>query len=53
MVDYEQMGIYCVEALDEYIEIEHVNDFVTMDVNTVTKNNVARYLKDAEKQNEK
>lgn len=53
VVDYEQMGVYCVEALDEYIEMEHVNDFVTMDVNTVTKNNVARYLKDAEEQNEK
>lgn len=50
VVDYEQMGIYCVKALDEYIETGHVNDFVTMDVNTVNKNNVARYLKDAEEE---
>lgn len=50
VVDYEQMGIYCVKALDEYIETGHVNDFVTMDVNTITKNNVARYLEDAEEE---
>lgn len=49
VVDYKQMGIYCVKALDEYIETGHANDFVTMDVNTITKNNVARYLNDAEK----
>lgn len=50
VVDYEQMGIYCVKALDEYIETGHVNDFVTMDVSTITRNNVARYLNDAERE---
>ncbi len=53
VVDYQQMGVYCVKALDEYIETARVNDFVTMDVNTVTKNNVERYLKDAKEQNGK
>lgn len=52
VVDYEQIGIYCIKALDEYIETDHVNDFVTLDVNTITKTNVERYLKDAENQKE-
>lgn len=47
VVDYEQMGIHCVQALDEYLEANRVNDFVTIDVSTVTKKNVERYLEDA------
>lgn len=49
VVDYEQMGIYCVKALDEYIETGYVNNYVTMDVDTITKNNVERYLENAGK----
>lgn len=47
-VDSGQMGINSIKALDEYIETGHVNDFVTMDVNAVTVNNVEEYLRDAE-----
>lgn len=49
-VDSEQMGIDSVRALDEYIETGHVNDFVTMDVNAVTSNNVKEYMHNAEDQ---
>lgn len=52
VVDAEQVGCYCIKALDEYIETKYVNDFFTMDVNAVTPNNVKGYLKDAGEQNE-
>lgn len=41
------MGIRSVEALDEYLETGYVSDFVAMDVNTVTKDNVKGYLRNA------
>lgn len=49
-VDAEQMGVSSIKALDEYIETGHVNDFVTMDVNAVTPNNVKEYLHHADGQ---
>ncbi|MBD5526190.1 MAG: sugar ABC transporter substrate-binding protein [Lachnospiraceae bacterium] len=52
VVDAQQMGIYCVKSLDEYLETGHVNDFITMDVNVVTQRNIEEYLKNAEKQKE-
>lgn len=51
VVDAKQIGIHCVKALDEYLETGHVNDFVTMDVNAVTSNNVEEYLKNVTQQN--
>ena len=42
-VDTNQIGISAVQALDEYSRTGHVNDFVTLDVSTVTKKNVERY----------
>lgn len=45
-VDSRQMGILSMRAMEEYIETGHVSDFVTMDVNTVTPNNVKEYLRD-------
>lgn len=51
--DAEQIGEYCVKALEEYIETEHVNDFFTMDVHAITSNNVEGYLEDTMEQNEK
>ena len=51
-VDSEQMGIHSVKALDEYIETGHVSDFVTMDVNTVTLNNIKEYLLNAAQEDE-
>ena len=46
-VDTQQLGIRSVEALDEYLETGYVSDFVAMDVNTVTKDNVKGYLRNA------
>lgn len=46
-VDTQQLGIRSLEALDEYLETGYVSDFVAMDVNTVTKDNVKGYLHNA------
>ena len=46
-VDTQQLAVRSVEALDEYLETGHVSDFVAMDVNTVTKDNVEGYLRNA------
>ena len=46
-VDTRAMGERAAEALDTYVCTGHVNDFVTMDADAVTRNNVKEYLKDA------
>lgn len=51
-VDAVQMGIRSMKALDEYVETGHVSDYVTMDVYTVTSNNIKRYLRDAAEEKE-
>ena len=43
-IDTTQIGMSAVLALDEYSRTGHVNDFVTLDVSTVTIRNVERYL---------
>lgn len=52
VVDTKQIGTHCVKALDEYLETGHVNDYLTMDVNVITSNNVEGYLNNAAEQNE-
>lgn len=52
-VDIHQMGIQSVKALDEYIENGHVDEFITVYVNTVTLNNLKEYLKDVPQKHEK
>lgn len=49
-IDTKQMGMYSVNALNEFIETGHVSDYIAMDVNTVTKNNVEEYLRNAGKE---
>lgn len=52
-VDTRQMGIQSVKALDEYIENGHVDELITVYVNTVTLNNIKEYLKDVPQKHEK
>lgn len=52
-VDTRQMGSQSVKALDEYIENDHVDEIITVYVNTVTLNNIKEYLKDVPQKHEK
>jgi ribose transport system substrate-binding protein len=45
-VDTEQMGFYCIDVLNDYIETGHVSDYIIVEANVVTKDNVERYLED-------
>jgi ribose transport system substrate-binding protein len=47
-VDGEKMGASAAEALDTCFSGGSVSDYVTLDVNTITKNNVKEYLKNAQ-----
>jgi ribose transport system substrate-binding protein len=40
----EQMGMYCVNALDEYLKTGHVNEYFSVDMELITSENVDKYL---------
>ncbi len=41
-MDTEQMGRYCVYALSEFLDVEHVSEYFTVDTYVVNKENVDR-----------
>ncbi|MBR1866213.1 MAG: substrate-binding domain-containing protein [Lachnospiraceae bacterium] len=45
-VDTAQVGTYCIDALNYYIENRSVNDHIIVDDVVITKENVERYLND-------
>lgn len=45
-VDTAQVGTYCIDALNYYIENRSVNDHIIVDDIVITKENVERYLND-------
>ncbi len=45
-LDDEMMGIYCAEALLEYINVGYVSEYMMVDTALVTKSNVKEFLKD-------
>lgn len=47
-VDTRQMGALCVDVLDDYIEYGHVSDYIMVDTNVVTRDNLKRYIKNEE-----
>lgn len=47
-VDTERMGELCVDVLDDYIESGHVSDYIMVDTNVLTKENLEGYLKNEE-----
>lgn len=49
-IDTEQMGRYCVEALNEYRSYGYVNEYIPVDTLLITKNNVGEYISDAKEQ---
>lgn len=46
-IDFEKIGITCVDALNEYLNTGYVSDYFVMEVNTVNRTNVKEYLKNA------
>lgn len=43
-IDTKQMGRYCVDALDEYIEMNYVSNYIPVDTYLINSDNVAEYL---------
>ena len=50
VIDTEQMGGYCIEALQEYHDLGYTSQYFTADVTVISKNNVAEYLDDNEEE---
>ncbi len=48
-IDTEQMGEYCIQALDEYKETGYVNEFMQTDIVLITEQNVGEFLKNEKK----
>lgn len=42
-VDTDQMGKYCIEALDEYYETGNANQYYSADISIITKDNIDEY----------
>lgn len=51
-VDTEQMGGFCIDALQEYHELGYTSQYFTADIRLISKDNVAEYLKRGENANE-
>lgn len=47
-VDTQNMGIKGIEALEEYLDTGHVNEYITIDVDVVTIDNVKEYMQGGE-----
>lgn len=52
LVDTDQLGKYCVEALKEYNELGATSQYLTADITLINKSNVSFYLKKEEAENE-
>ncbi|MDD3337975.1 MAG: sugar ABC transporter substrate-binding protein [Lachnospiraceae bacterium] len=44
-IDAAKLGTSCVQTLNTYLDTGHVSDYVTLDVNSVTRKNVEEYIK--------
>ncbi|MBO4902249.1 MAG: substrate-binding domain-containing protein [Lachnospiraceae bacterium] len=44
----QQLGTYCVEALDEYVNTGYVSDYFSVDFTCINAENVSEYLKKGE-----
>ena len=44
-IDAKQMGAYCVEALNEYMQTGQVSDYFSVDLYVINKYNINDYLK--------
>lgn len=44
-VNTEQMGSYCIEAMNEYLETGYVSDYFSVDFTLINSDNVKEYLR--------
>ena len=44
VIDTEQIGILCVDALNEYLQYGHVSNYYNVQLNWVTRQNVQQYI---------
>lgn len=51
-IDAEQMGRYCVDALQEYYELGYTSQYFTADIALISKDNVSQYLREGETNDE-
>lgn len=43
-IDYNELGQYCIDALNEYKSTGHVSEYMSADINLITGENVGEYL---------
>lgn len=43
-IDYNELGRYCIDALNEYKNTGHVSEYMSADINLITSENVGEYL---------
>lgn len=51
-IDTEQMGGFCIDALQEYHELGYTSQYFTADIRLISKDNVAEYLERGENTDE-
>lgn len=51
-IDTEQMGRFCINALQEYHELGYTSQYFTADIRLIQKNNVEEYLEKGDSANE-
>ena len=49
VVDTKEMGQTCIDVVSEYLLTGNTNDYVTLDISVINRNNVKEYLEYAEK----
>jgi len=45
-IDAKQMGSYCVEALNEYMQTKQVSDYFSVDIYAINNSNIEDYIKE-------
>lgn len=48
LLDANQIGVNCIEALEEYAQMGYVSNYFSVDMNIVTRNNIQDYMKEDE-----
>lgn len=43
-IDANQMGAYCIEALNEYMQTGQVSDYFSVDIYTINQENISDYI---------
>lgn len=51
-IDTEQMGRFCIDALQEYHELGYTSQYFTADIRLIRKDNVQEYLKEGDSADE-